>query len=78
MDLIVKISLLDAGKLNFLIERGLIEEIFKIFQTEDILVKLNAVEIISEFCDSHWNCAFISSQNVVFHIYLQEYNDSSQ
>lgn len=43
---------------------GLLEKAIKLYQTDDLLVKLNAVEIFSYFGDKDYNSKYLSEHSI--------------
>jgi hypothetical protein len=61
MDLIIYYSNNSEKCHQYYSQAGIIEKALKCYDTDDILVKLNSVEILSKWGESDWNSSYLSS-----------------
>lgn len=71
MELTADLSNISQDYQQFLLKEGFIDHIVDIYNTKDILVKLNAAEILSKLGSSFWNSEFLVKHKL-FETILQE------
>lgn len=65
MDIIIVMSNHSEEIHKLIVENGILENIIKLYSTNDILVKMNAVEIFSKIGESSWNADYISKHKIM-------------
>ena len=60
MDLIIDLSNLDRCVWETYMKSDLMLKVVAIYNTDDILVKLNAIELIQNLGNSQWNANFLT------------------
>ncbi|KAL4463792.1 hypothetical protein ABPG72_012410 [Tetrahymena utriculariae] len=78
MELIVAMSNANERIHNKLVSKGLLEKSILLYQTDDLLVKLNAVEIFSYFGEKDYNSKYLAEHKITQQIIAEAFNQKEE
>lgn len=72
MELIVKIATLNENIFEFVKKSGLLHQAVELYNTPDMLLKLNVVEVMEQFGESPWTIKFLKDDDKVWQLIQKE------
>lgn len=72
MELIVKIATLNERAFQFTKGSGLLHKAVELYNTEDVLLKLNVAEVMEQFGGSPWTIQFLKDDDQVWKLIQKE------
>jgi len=72
MELIVRVATLNEKSFEFVKSSGLLHQAVELYNTPDVLLKLNIAEVMEQFGESSWTIQFLKDDEQVWKLIQKE------